>query len=85
MDERDILTLEELAGLLNIKQKQLQRLADDGKLYVLEANPNPDLSFGEDFSAGAELANTSYQELLERILKLGMTYEQPWQASGTET
>lgn len=50
------------------------RLAEDGRVFVLEANPNPDLKFGEDFAESAEAYGHSYPELLERILQLGMSY-----------
>lgn len=50
------------------------RLAEDGTVYVLEANPNPDLKFGEDFAESAEAYGHNYTELLERILQLGMSY-----------
>lgn len=54
------------------------RLAPDGALYVLEANPNPDLAYGEDFSAGAERNGLGYEQLVQRILTLGMNYTPPW-------
>lgn len=54
------------------------RLADDGRIYVLEANPNPNLAYGEDFAESAETAGISYETLLERILKLGLRYSAPW-------
>lgn len=50
------------------------RLAEDGTVFVLEANPNPDLKFGEDFAESAEAYGHDYCELLERILQLGMSY-----------
>jgi len=54
------------------------RLAEDGTVYVLEANPNPDLKFGEDFAESAEAYGHSYADLLERILQLGMSYSLQW-------
>jgi D-alanine-D-alanine ligase len=54
------------------------RLAPDGTVYVLEANPNPDLCYGEDFSAGAERVGLSYEQAVQRILTLGMKYSPPW-------
>jgi D-alanine-D-alanine ligase len=54
------------------------RVTDDGKVYVLEANPNPNLTFGEDFSESAEKAGWSYEELLQRILGLGLNYQAEW-------
>ncbi len=54
------------------------RLTPDEELYVLEANPNADISRGEEMCAGAEEAGMSYEELLEKILTLGMSYEAEW-------
>ncbi len=54
------------------------RLRDDGRLYVLEANANPNLSFGEDFAESAETINISYEDLLSKIVALGMRYRAPW-------
>ncbi|MCA9064261.1 MAG: ATP-grasp domain-containing protein [Planctomycetaceae bacterium] len=51
------------------------RLTDDGRIYVLEANPNPNLSYGEDFAESAEAAGMSYEQLLNRILRLGLRYD----------
>lgn len=55
------------------------RLGADGRAYVLEANANPNLEFGEDFSESAEAAGISYERLLERIMRLGLRYQAPWQ------
>jgi D-alanine-D-alanine ligase len=50
------------------------RMSAEGKYYVLEANPNPQLAYGEDFAESAEHAGIGYEELLERILRLGMRW-----------
>jgi D-alanine-D-alanine ligase len=50
------------------------RLTPDGRFYVLEANPNPQLAFGEDFAESAEHDGLSYEELLQKILNLGLSY-----------
>jgi D-alanine-D-alanine ligase len=50
------------------------RLTEDGSLYVLEANPNPNISYGEDFAEAAEHSGVSYEELLHRIICLGLNY-----------
>lgn len=55
------------------------RLEDDGRFFVLEANPNPDLSYGGEFADAAEAAGWSYQELLDRIVGLGLLYRAQWQ------
>ena len=51
------------------------RLAADGRVYLLEANPNPQLAYGEDFAESAEKAGIKYGPLLERILRLGLEWE----------
>ena len=50
------------------------RLAADGRPFVLEANPNPQLAYGEDFAESAEHAGLGYPELLQRIVQLGMSW-----------
>jgi D-alanine-D-alanine ligase len=47
------------------------RMSDDGKAYVIEANPNPHLGKAEDFAQSAIRAKMSYSRLLERIIGLG--------------
>jgi D-alanine-D-alanine ligase len=51
------------------------RLRDDGKVFVMEANPNPQLAYGEDFAESAEKAGIRYGPLLERIVALGLRWE----------
>ncbi len=55
------------------------RMTEDERLYVLEANPNPNLSRGEDFADSAQAAGIKYPELLDRIIGLGLRYEADWQ------
>ncbi len=50
------------------------RLDNDGKMYVLEANPNPQLAYGEDFAESAERAGVSYEALLQRIITTGLSW-----------
>ena len=40
--------------------------------YVLEANPNPEIAYGEELAASAERAGLSYKALLQHILSLGL-------------
>lgn len=54
------------------------RLAEDGRVYLLEANPNPNLEYGEDFAESAERVGVSYEMLLQRILNLGQSYKVAW-------
>jgi D-alanine-D-alanine ligase len=51
------------------------RMAADGRLFVIEANPNPQLAQGEDFAQSARLAKVSYGELLDRIMGLGLQWQ----------
>lgn len=51
------------------------RMDDDGRVYVLEANPNPNLAYGEDFAESAEVAGLPYERLLDRIITLGLRWE----------
>jgi len=48
------------------------RLTADGQVYVLEANPNPQLAEGEDFADSAAQAGLSYPALLQRIINLAL-------------
>ncbi len=48
------------------------RLAEDGKLFLLEPNPNPDLARDEDFAESAKAVGMGYDKLIQRILRLGM-------------
>lgn len=50
------------------------RLDHAGELYLLEANPNPQLAYGEDFAESAEVGGIGYEQLLQRIVDLGMSY-----------
>lgn len=54
------------------------RLDAEEKIWVLEANPNPDLCFGEDFAESAEKAGIGYADLVQRIVTLGQSYEPAW-------
>jgi D-alanine-D-alanine ligase len=50
------------------------RLDSGGRIYVIEANPNPQLAYGEDFAESAERAGLSYEALLDRIMGLGLSW-----------
>jgi D-alanine-D-alanine ligase len=50
------------------------RLDAEGKVYLLEANPNPQLAHGEDFAESADHAGISYRDLLQRIVNLGLQW-----------
>ena len=61
----------ELSGFARIDL----RLEADGTVWVLEANPNPQIAKGEDFAESADKAGISYESLLQRIVNLGMRWQ----------
>ena len=70
MSKRVYRTLE-LSGYARIDL----RLAEADKVYVLEANPNPHIAFGEDFAESAERGGLSYKSLLQQILNIGLRWQ----------
>ncbi|HEY8510010.1 MAG TPA: hypothetical protein VIL32_16735 [Steroidobacteraceae bacterium] len=56
------------------------RVTPDGRIYVLEANANPNLEEAEDFAQSARAAKIEYDELLERLMQLGLSYRAEWRA-----
>jgi D-alanine-D-alanine ligase len=56
------------------------RIRPDGGVFVLEANANPNLAQGEDLAQSALAAGTGYDELLTRILQLGLRYQAEWRS-----
>ena len=51
------------------------RMNADGKLFVLEANPNPQIAHDEDFADSAEKADYSYKDLLQELLNVGLRWQ----------
>jgi len=51
------------------------RLTPEGQLYLLEANPNPQIAHNEDFADSAKHCGVGYGALLQKILTLGMSYD----------
>jgi len=48
------------------------RLHEDGRLFFLEANANPQIAHDEEFAHAAEEAGYAYGALLEKIMRLGI-------------
>lgn len=54
------------------------RMREDGRVFLLEANANPDLSDDEDFAASALAVGINYSALQTRIVNLGLSYMPEW-------
>ena len=52
------------------------RLHENGEVYVLEANANPDIAHGEELSVAGEAVGIEYQQQLQKIVGLGLRYHQ---------
>jgi D-alanine-D-alanine ligase len=62
------------------------RLDNAGRVWVIEANANPDLAFDEDFAASAKASGIDYPGLIQRIVNLGLAWRPAWkQAEATAT
>lgn len=48
------------------------RLDAEGRPYFLEANPNADIAYGDEFADAAEAAGIDYEPLLDRLLAIGL-------------
>ncbi len=82
--EAQDLTLEAAQGILKLCKRIYRnlnlrgyaridmRMTPDGKVYVLEANPNPQLARGEDFAESARAVGVSYEQLIQRVINLGL-------------
>lgn len=57
------------------------RMTPGGEIYVIEANANPNIEYGEDFAESAEMIGVDYETLLQRILNLGLRYKAAWMNS----
>ena len=56
------------------------RVTGSGQVYVLEANANPNIAASEDFAQSALAAGIGYDDLLQRLMTLGMSYQAEWRA-----
>lgn len=57
-------------GVRDYARVDMRLSKDDGKLYVLEVNPNPDLQEGAGFMRSAKYAGYSYRKMLKMIIYL---------------
>jgi D-alanine-D-alanine ligase len=65
---RRIFKILELDGYARIDY----RLASDGTLYFLEANPNPEIAEIEEFASAAKSTGITYPQLVQRVVNLGL-------------
>jgi D-alanine-D-alanine ligase len=49
------------------------RLAHDGEIYIVEANPNPYLADGEDLAWAAEEGGHPYPQFIEKIAEMALS------------
>ncbi|MDZ7643313.1 MAG: hypothetical protein U5K76_03165 [Woeseiaceae bacterium] len=54
------------------------RMREDGRVFLLEANANPDLTHGEDLAESARSVGINYDKLISRIVSLGLSYMPEW-------
>ena len=50
------------------------RMDAEGRVYVWEANPNPQIAHDEDFADSAEKAGYAYKDLLQELLNIGLRW-----------
>lgn len=50
------------------------RVTDTEEAYMLEANPNPQIAKDEDFALSAKHDGLEYPELIEQLIRFGMSY-----------
>lgn len=46
------------------------RLTHQNEIYILEANPNPDIAIEDEFALSAKYAKISYKDLIKKIISL---------------
>jgi D-alanine-D-alanine ligase len=50
------------------------RVDSMNQVYVIEANPNPDIASTDEFASSADYIKLEYPALIEKILKLGIAW-----------
>ncbi|OVE74277.1 hypothetical protein BVX93_00260 [bacterium B13(2017)] len=49
------------------------RITNNNQIYILEANPNPDLAYGDELALSAMKTGLSYEELINKIFHLTLS------------
>jgi D-alanine-D-alanine ligase len=52
------------------------RVDNEDNVFVIEANPNPNIALDDEFASSAKKADASYEELLQKIITLGISWSQ---------
>ena len=50
------------------------RMSSEGHFFLLEANPNPDIGKDDEFASSARHQDMTYEELIAKILNLGIKW-----------
>ena len=50
------------------------RVTEAGQIFLLEANPNPQIALNEDFADSAQHCGVDYEALLQKIMAAGLRY-----------
>jgi D-alanine-D-alanine ligase len=58
------------------------RLAENGDVYFLEANPNPEIAASEEFASAAKHVGIEYSDLIARVVSLGLSRGRQGPAGG---
>lgn len=51
------------------------RMNKNGEVFLLEANPNPNLSFGDDFAESCKAGGLEYPQMIETIVSMGLRWK----------
>ncbi|MFN4241949.1 MAG: D-alanine--D-alanine ligase [Tepidisphaerales bacterium] len=62
-----------LLGLSGYARLDL-RMTAQGEVFLIEANPNPHIGRDEDLARSAAAAGLSYPQLIDKLLRLGLSY-----------
>jgi len=51
------------------------RMTNQNEIYLIEANPNPNLCLGEDFAASCKAGGLTYPDMIETIINIGLRWK----------
>ncbi len=71
LQQKIIKTCKKVYKILNLSgyARIDMRISNEGKIYILEANPNPNIALDDEFARSAQYIGISYCELIEKLLK----------------